>query len=180
MVSVGYDMYLKLLNEAVLEARGETPPVRAECAADISVDANIPAEYVEQPEARMDLYRRIAQIRTEEDAMDVVDELIDRYGEPPESVLTLIQVARLRGEASTAGITEIAQKGGHLNFRFLPEAFALERVSAIYGLPGFQNRIKILAGETPALRLKLAGERPVLDEATAFVRAYGAEGKSVV
>ncbi|MCL2367753.1 MAG: transcription-repair coupling factor, partial [Oscillospiraceae bacterium] len=119
MMSVGYDMYLKLLNEAVLEEKGETAPRRAECAADLSVDANIPAGYVALPEARMDLYRRIAHIRTEEESSDLLDELIDRYGEPPKSVLALVQVARLRGEASLAGITEIAQKGGALNFTFL-------------------------------------------------------------
>jgi len=176
MMSVGYDMYLKLLNEAVLEEKGEIAPVRAACAADLSIDANIPAAYVAQPEARMDLYRRIAQIRTEADAADVIDELIDRYGDPPKPVLTLIQVAKLRGEASVEGIMEIAQKGGFLNFTFLPEFFALERVSAVYALPGFQNRIKILAGDTPVVRFKLS-EKPAIDQAAAFVRAYAAQEK---
>ena len=124
----------------------------------------------------MDLYRRIAHIRTEEDAADVTDELNDRYGPPPQSVLTLIQVARLRGEASQAGIVEISQKDGHLNIKFLPESFVLERVSAIYAQPGFQGRVKILAGDTPALRLKVVREVPVIDQATAFVRAYGKSG----
>ena len=173
MMSVGYDMYLKLLNEAVLEEKGETAPVRAECAADLSVDANIPASYVAEPAQRMDLYRRIAHIRTEEDAQDVIDELLDRYGDPPKSVLTLIQVAQLRGAASEAGITEIAQKGGFLQFVFLTETFSLERISAVYQLPGFVDRVKILAGEVPAIRLKLVKENPVMDQATAFVRAYG-------
>ncbi|MCL2843534.1 MAG: transcription-repair coupling factor [Oscillospiraceae bacterium] len=173
MVSVGYDMYLKLLNEAVLEAKGEPVSVRAECAADLAVDANIPAGYVAAPEARMDLYRRIAHIRTEEDAADVIDELIDRYGEPPKSMLTLIQVARLRGEASAVGITEITQKDRTLKLTFLPEAFRLEQVSAVYALPGFAGRVKILAGDTPAIQVKLAGDAPVTDQAMAFVRAYG-------
>jgi len=173
MVSVGYDMYLKLLNEAVLEEKGEAPPVRTECAADLSVDANIPADYVPMPEQRMDLYRRIAYIRTQADAEDVTDELIDRYGEPPDSVLTLIQVALLRGLATRAGISEISQKGGQLHVSF--SEFSLERISAIYQLPGFQGRIKILAGETPAIRMKLTGDAPVIDQATAFVRVYGEE-----
>ncbi|MCL2564057.1 MAG: transcription-repair coupling factor [Oscillospiraceae bacterium] len=172
MMSVGYDMYLKLLNEAVLEEKGEKPEVRAECAADLAIDANIPAAYVAMPEARMDLYRRIAHIRTEEDASDVTDELIDRYGEPPKPVLALIQVARLRGEAARVGITEISQKGGHLQFTFLPERFELERVSAIYALPGFKGRVKILAGDVPMVRVKLS-DNAVIDQAAAFVRAYG-------
>ena len=177
MVSVGYDMYLKLLNEAVLEAKGEPIPVRAECAADLAVDANIPGSYVAAPEGRMDLYRRIAHIRTEEDAADVIDELIDRYGEPPKSVLTLVQVARLRGEASQAGITEITQKDKMLKLTFLTETFRLEQVSAVYALPGFAGRIKILAGDTPAIQIKLAGEAPVTEQAMAFVRAYSGGAK---
>ncbi|MCL2569390.1 MAG: transcription-repair coupling factor [Oscillospiraceae bacterium] len=174
MMSVGYDMYLKLLNEAVLEEKGEARPVRAECAADLSVDANIPASYVAMPEARIDLYRRIAHIRAEADAADLIDELIDRYGDPPKSVLTLIQVARLRGEASKAGITEISQKAGHLQIMFLPETFSHERIAAIYGLPGFQGRIRLLPGAVPAIRLKLA-DKAIIDQATGFVRVYAEE-----
>ena len=173
MASVGYDMYLKLLNEAVLEEKGEAPPIRAECAADLAVDAGIPADYVALPEARMDLYRRIAHIREEEDAQDVIDELIDRYGNPPERVLALIRVAKLRGLAAKVGITEIAQKGGHLQFSFLPAAFFLEDISAVYAQKGFFGRIKILAGDIPAVRVKLAGEMQALDQVAAFVGAYG-------
>ena len=167
-------MYLKLLNEAVIEEKGETAPLRAECAADLAIDANIPESYVAPPAQRMDLYRRIAHIRTEEDAMDIIDELLDRYGEPPKCVMALIQVAKLRGEAADAGITEISQKGGHLQFRFIAETFSLSRISAVYQLPGFQNRVKILAGEKPSLRLKLVTENPVIDQAMAFVKAYAA------
>jgi len=177
LMSVGYDMYLKLLNEAVLEEKGEKVPPRVECAADLTIDANIPERYVPLPAQRMDLYRRIAHIRTEEDAADVVDELLDRYGDPPKSVMNLVQVAKLRGVAAAAGITEIAQKGGQLQLTFLSDAFSLEQISAVYQLPGFKNRVKVLAGEKPAIRLKLAGEKPVLDEATAFVRAYEAGGQ---
>ncbi|MCD8146432.1 MAG: transcription-repair coupling factor [Clostridiales bacterium] len=170
MMSVGYDMYLKLLNEAVLEEKGEAPAVRADCAADLSVEANIPDDYVSSPEQRMDLYRRIAQIRTDDDAEDVIDELIDRYGEPPKPVRTLIQVAQLRGMASDAGITEVGQKGGWLNFTFA--AFEMERISAIYAQSAFKGRIKIQAGDVPAIRMKLRSGNQVIDEAVEFVQAY--------
>jgi len=172
LMSVGYDMYLKLLNEAVLEEKGEAPPRRTECAADLALDANIPERYIAESSQRMDIYRRIAHIRTEEDVSDIIDELLDRYGEPPKSVMSLIQVAKLRGQAAEAGITEIAQKGSQLQITFLPETFALDRISAVYSLPGFQNRIKILAGEKPAIRLKLVSENPVLNQAEAFIKAY--------
>ena len=98
-------MYLKLLEEAVLEERGEKPQRPTECAADLSVAASIPDRYVPSPEQRMDLYRRIAAIRSEADADDVVDELIDRYGDPPRTVNNLISVALLRAHAADNGIS---------------------------------------------------------------------------
>ena len=116
LLSVGYDMYLKLLEEAVLEERGEKPQRPAECAADLTVAASIPDRYVPSPEQRMDLYRRIAAIRSEADADDVTDELIDRYGDPPRTVNNLISVALLRAAAADNGITEISQKGASLLF----------------------------------------------------------------
>ena len=100
LLSVGYDMYLKLLEEAVLEERGEKPERPTECAADLSVAASIPDRYVPSPEQRMDLYRRIAAIRSEADADDVMDELIDRYGDPPRTVNNLISAPMPPGTGS--------------------------------------------------------------------------------
>ena len=94
-------MYLKLLNEAVAMMKGEAPenPVE-ECTVDMQVQAHIPESYIDSTALRLDVYRRIADIRTREDALDVIDELIDRCGEPPESVNGLIEVALLRNLAS--------------------------------------------------------------------------------
>ncbi len=103
LMSVGYDLYLKLLEEAVLEERGEEKKIETECAADLTLNANIPERYVASPEQRMDLYRRIAAIRTNDDASDLMDEMIDRYGEPPKPVLALLDVALLRSAAAKAG-----------------------------------------------------------------------------
>lgn len=82
MMSVGYDMYLQLLEEAVLEQRGEKAPQRTECSADLTVSANLPESYIPSGEQRMDIYRRIAALRTAEQSQELLDELIDRYGEP--------------------------------------------------------------------------------------------------
>jgi transcription-repair coupling factor (superfamily II helicase) len=169
MLSVGYDMYLKLLEEAVLEEKGEKPKERTECSADLTVSANIPESYVESPELRMDLYRRIALIENEEDAEDMTDELIDRFGEPPTSVITLIHVALLRGEAAQAGIQEITQKTGRLYFKL--RDFDMPRIAYLYNMPSFTGRIKVEAGTSPAISLKLKGPNTV-DEAVKFVRAF--------
>ena len=167
MVDVGYDMYMKLLSEAVLEARGVPVPQRAECSADLAVAANIPERYVPSSEQRMDLYRRIAAIRSEEEADDLLDELIDRYGDPPPGVSALIQVALLRGEAGKAGVTDIAQKQGYL--RFTVQDFDMERVSALYARPEYKGRLRVEAGSRPCLSLRIKAKNHVVDEARRFV-----------
>ena len=170
MMSVGYDMYLKLLNEAVLEEKGEPIPQKTQCTADLIIEANIPANYVPLPEQRMDLYRRIANIRCEKDAKDVMRELKDRFGKPPNSVLSLIEVAKLRGRASEIGITEMVQKSGCLRFSFLPDAPALNVISTIYERAEFAKRVRILAGDVPKMELQLMENRPILEQADEFIR----------
>lgn len=171
MMSVGYDMYLKLLEEAVLEEKGEKPEKRTDCAADLSVSANIPEKYVPSGEQRMDLYRRIARIRTEEDSDEMIAELIDRYGDPPKEAVALISIALLRGEATNAGISEISQKAGYLRLRL--NDFDMNRVSSLYSKPEYKGRVKIEAGAVPVISLKLRGSM-VVDEAMKFVRDYKA------
>ena len=172
LLSVGYDMYLKLLEEAVLEERGEKPELRAECAADLTVAASIPDRYVPSPEQRMDLYRRIARIRSEEEADDLVDELVDRYGDPPRPVNNLISVALLRAAAAKCGITEIAQRGERLNFTLRDPDLA--RVSAIAGRPAYRGRLLFSAGDKPYLSLKVKkGEDPV-KLSSKLIEEYGA------
>jgi transcription-repair coupling factor (superfamily II helicase) len=170
MMSVGYDMYLKLLEEAVLEEKGEKPEKRADCAADLAVSANIPEKYVPSGEQRMDLYRRIARIRTEEDADEMIAELIDRYGDPPHETVTLVGIALLRGEATRAGISEISQKSGSLHLKL--ESFDMNTISLLYGMPEYKGRLKIEAGVAPAVSLKLRSSK-IIDEAMQFIRAYG-------
>ena len=160
MMSVGYDMYLQLLEEAVLTERGEKVEKPAECAADLTVSASIPDRYVPSAEQRMDLYRRIALIRTEQDADDLTDELIDRYGDPPRPVNNLIAVALLRSDAAHCGIKEMTQKGNNLVFAL--DTFDLRRVSDLCAQKRWQGRLLFSAGEKPALTLRLKrGEDPL-------------------
>ena len=173
MIDVGYDMYMKLLNEAVLEARGIELPARADCSADLAVAANIPDRYIPSSEQRMDIYRRIALIRTEEEADDLTDELIDRFGDPPSGVNALIHVALLRGEAGKAGITDISQKAGYLHFTV--KDFDMEKVSAIYAMAEYKGRFKVEAGSKPRLSLKIKAKNRVIDEARAFAVLWGGE-----
>lgn len=115
MSSVGYDMYLKLLEEAVNEEKGNAQQsADLDCLIDISVDAHIPESYVESLTLRLDVYRRIADIRSIEDSEDVKDELRDRFGEIPESVLGLIDIALVRNKANSMGVYEIRQNDSNM------------------------------------------------------------------
>ena len=170
LLSVGYDMYLKLLEEAGLEERGEKPERPTEGAAALSVAASIPDRYVPSPEQRMDLYRRIAAIRSEADADDVMDELIDRYGDPPRTVNNLISVALLRADAARNGISQIDQKGANLNFYL--DQFDLQRVSALCGLEKYRSRLLFSAGERPYLALRLKKGEDALKFGRKLVEDY--------
>ena len=170
MIDVGYDMYLKLLEEAVQELKGEPVQKKAECSADLAISANIPESYVPSSEQRMDLYRRIALVRTEEEADDLMDEIIDRFGDPPPSVNSLVRVALLRGEAGKAGVTDIAQKNGQLRFRL--DEFDMEIVSALYAMPDYKGRLRVDGGSVPAVLLKLKTRTKVIEQARAFLHDW--------
>ena len=172
LLSVGYDMYLKLLEEAVLTEQGQPIPTRTQCAANLSVAASIPDKYVSSAEQRMDLYRRIANLRNEAEADDLVDELIDRYGEPPRQVNNLISVALLRADAAKADITDIDQKNGALLLT-IPK-FDLRQVSALCGGDKYKGRLLFSAGEKPYLSLKLRKLEDPLRAARQLVTDYAA------
>ena len=154
MMSVGYDMYLKLLDEAVLEEKGEAPKT-PDCTADLNVTANVDKDYVSRGEERMDLYRRMAAIRCEEDADDLLDEIVDRYGEPPKGVLNLIDIALLRANARSVGVKDIKQKAGDVYFTLTELNF--DAISQLCSSPEYKNRLLFVAtAKEPTLRLKLA------------------------
>ena len=172
MMSVGYDLYLKLLEEAVQEEKGETPKPRVDCAAELLLSANLPSSYVPDAGQRVDLYRRIALIRTGEQKSDMLDELIDRFGEPPAEAVALLDIALLRSQASEQGISEIKQQDGRLLLTFAETDFA--RLSALCGDDAFRGRLLLGAGASPYLSLRLnKGETP-LDMAETLVEKYAA------
>ena len=178
LMSVGYDLYLKLLEEAVLEERGEEKQIETECSADLTVSANIPERYVPSPEQRMDLYRRIAAIRTNDDASDLLDEMLDRYGEAPRSVMALLDVALLRAAAAKAGVSDISQKKDVLKFTLA--VFRPEALVAVCGQTKYKHRLTIAAGDTPALTLKLKPGADVLETAMTLVEDLAlASGKKM-
>ena len=159
-------MYVKLLSEAVLEQQGKTPEIMPECLVDIKIDAFIPEKYISNQAQRVDCYRKIAMIENREDAMDVTDELIDRYGDIPRSVKGLIDVARLRRTAREMKISEIIQSGD--NMLFYPEEMekpTMERIAAVSGK--FGKKLSLVLTGKPNFRISgvaaLGGPIKVLD-----------------
>ena len=176
MASVGYDMYLKLLDEAVLEEKGEAPK-NPDCTADLNITANVDKNYVSRGEERMDLYRRMAAIRSQEDADDLLDEIVDRYGEPPRGVLNLIDVALLRANARNLGIRDIKQKAGDVLFTLVNLNF--DAVSALCADPDYKNRIVfVAAAKEPTLRLKLVKGPDSLKQSKVFLEHFARFNKN--
>ena len=129
MEAVGYDMYLQLLSEAIAEEKGIQPEKVPECLVDIQIDAHIPEKYIPSLNQRIDMYRKIMIVNEDNDKTDLIDELIDRYGDPPKSVVGLIDVSLLRNKAAHLGITEISQKNGAMYF--YTEYLVPEQIAAL-------------------------------------------------
>ena len=159
MEAVGYDMYMKLLSEAVSEEKGEAPKTNAkECLIDIRIDAHIPEEYIESLPQRLAIYKRIADIRNNEDASDVLDELIDRFGEPPAGVEGLVTVALLRNTAANLGIYEIGQNNNSL--LLYVEKIDMSKIAPL--VKGMRGRILVSTGPKPYITVKKAmGQTPL-------------------
>lgn len=112
MEAVGYDLYCKMLNEAVKELKNEDTAVpKFETAIDIDIDAYIPPRYIASEFQKLDIYKRIASLENEEECDEMLEELIDRFGEPPRSVTNLLAVAQIKALAASVFVTEISQKG---------------------------------------------------------------------
>ena len=152
MEAVGYDMYLRLLSEAIAEEKGEALPHNPEnCLVDVAIDAYIPEKYIESLTLRIEAYRHIASIQNKEDSIDVIDELIDRYGDPPKSVIGLINVSLLRNTASSLGITEISQRNDNILFYIKhPNMEQIKNLSA-----NFKGRVLFNSTQKPYISVKL-------------------------
>lgn len=162
MEAVGYDMYLKLLEEAVAMEKGELREEELEekeCLIDVSIDAHIPETYIISTSQRLAMYKRIANIKNDEDANDVYDELTDRFGAPPSAVWGLIEIALLRNSAIALNITDVVQRNGSLLF-YSPEV----DIKTVAILNAFmKGRATLSAGKRPYIAVKLTPEESNLE-----------------
>ena len=166
--AVGYDLYIKLLNQAVLEEKGEAPEQEIECTVSLDFDAFIPEKYVPYPAQRMALYKKIALIGNEEDLMDVTDELVDRFGNPPVETRNLLRIALIHSTAVACGITSIRQNGNEVHI--YPQKVDIDRWSDVADILKGQLRI-IMSGECH-LCLRLQKRELALERTQACLTLY--------
>ena len=122
MEAVGYDLYCKMLNEAVKEAKGMKQEENFDTTIDIDIDAYIPMGYIPNEMQKLDIYKRIADIQTEEETEEMLEELIDRFGEPPKPVENLLYIAKIKSLAHEVYLTEISQKADTVKFTLYEKA----------------------------------------------------------
>jgi transcription-repair coupling factor (superfamily II helicase) len=157
MADVGYDMYMKLLNEVINEDKGQKP-VNNNTLIDLKTDAYIPEDYIKSLSIRLDVYRQIAGIQNEEDISDIKNELEDRFGKLPSEVLSLIDIGLIRYAASKCEIREIKQQDSNI-FIYKDN---LDRDWFLSILQKIKEKVSLNAGEGPYILIKLSN-RPVLE-----------------
>ena len=148
--AVGYELYIKLLNEAVLEEKGEKVEQKVECTVTLKCDAYIPERYIKYAAQRMGLYKKIASIECEEDREDVLDELIDRYGEAPKCVTNLLTVALVKASAQKCGITSVIEEPSIVKLKCnYVDYLVWHELSN-----EFRGRLRLGGGENPSINVK--------------------------
>lgn len=149
--SIGYDLYTKMLEESVREAKGiKPPPQRVQTIVDLTVDAILPYDYVREGDERLDIYRRIASIDTMDDYRDVLDELIDRYGVPPDETVALLDISYIRAFGERAGFARICRSGIDIELilhkSVTDDTTRMELISRLLAVSTPEHRLTFKAG----------------------------------
>jgi transcription-repair coupling factor (superfamily II helicase) len=166
---VGFDLYVRMVGEAVQAFKGERPEEEPEVKIDLPVDAHLPTEYINVERLRLEMYRKLAEARDEAQLAEVVAEMTDRYGEPPEQVSNLIAVARFRLLARAYGLTDVSVQGRHLRFSPLPlpdsKQLRLKRYHPDAVYKPATDQVSVPRPTTRPSRGSLGGGEPLRDRA---------------
>ncbi|MBW9210790.1 transcription-repair coupling factor [Mumia sp. zg.B21] len=162
IADVGFDLYVRLVGEAVAEFRGDQGEDVREVKLELPVDAHLPHDYVQSERLRLEMYKRLADVRSAAEVAEVRDELVDRYGEPPAAVDALLGVARLRVRARDAGISELTVAGNNIRIAGveLPESRQM-RLKRVY--PGSVVKATAQLLLVPRPKTKPVGGQPLRD-----------------
>ena len=159
MESVGYDMYLKLLDETVTELKGEHVTNRAiDTSVELKMSAYIDSKYISDEEQRIGMYRTISAVESPEEILDIQDELIDRYGDIPEETTTLIEIAYIKNIAARVGFVSIKEKDEGILFFFADQVgLPLEKIGELMGK--WRGKLLFSAGKQPYLSLRIKNDK---------------------
>lgn len=166
--SVGYDMYMRLLNDAVLEEKGEKPIVKPECAVSLNIDAYIPERYIRSTAQRIDAYKKIASVETEDDMYDVYDELADRYGVLPRQAEILLRISLIRALGGECGFERIEKNNTSVMLYTKTYDFSMWREL----IAEYKGKLFLSAGNTPYVTLRLTDTADMLDEILGLLKKY--------
>ena len=190
MASVGYDLYVKMIEETVKELRGDVGKGDITTKVELRVDAFLPQEYVSSDAVRVEMYKKIASITDEASRDDLLEELIDRFGDPTQPVLNLVDIAHLKGLCSRIGIDLVNCKGGALVMRFSQMA-RVKPEHLITAMHGHERQLRLAAGSATSLLFSLPGAKksdedllraavPVMEDVVDKITAMQAQDGSAV
>jgi transcription-repair coupling factor (superfamily II helicase) len=164
IADVGFDLYVRLVGEAVGEFRGDGAAEQPEMRIELPIDAHLPHDYVQSERLRLEMYKRLAEVRSDEDVVLIREELVDRYGQPPEPVASLLEVARFRARARQAGLTDVTVQGKYVRFTpvELPES-GVVRLNRLYPKSIVKPGVRTILVPRPTTAV--VGGRPIRDEA---------------
>lgn len=159
MEAVGYDLYCKMLNDAVLRLKGElSEDSDFDTTLDLNIDAFLPSAYIRNEVEKLELYKRISAIETRDEMEDMQDELLDRFGDLPAAVVNLLHIALLKSMAHHACMTDVKQKGEKVSFEMNPQAnVQVEKIADV--LNEFPKELSVSAGEQPVFILDLSSSK---------------------
>ncbi len=163
MLSIGYELYCKLVDEAVRELKGEVQPgedLNADTSVELPVAAYLPERYIADEITRLDMYKRIASVYTEDDRSELVDELIDRFGDLPRETENLLDVAMVRNQSSRCGVAKVMQQRNSIVMLF-EENNRLDPIMLSRLVESFGRRLSIFAGREPKISLEILGDTAV-------------------
>jgi transcription-repair coupling factor (superfamily II helicase) len=160
--AIGYDLYSKMLEEEVVHVTGEEKPSpRSATVIDLVTDATLPLTYIQEGEDRLEMYRRIAAIKTIDDYRDVYDELLDRYGNVPDEAEALLDISYLRAFGECVGFARIRTEGQDVEMILDEEMpVSMEIVSRLVAVAGERDQVTFMAGYRPKVVMSGAADKP--------------------
>ena len=171
MAQVGYDMYCKLLDEVMKEMQGgkvQTEEKQEDIQIDLNVSSYIPDEYIESSDIKIGIYQDIALCKTEEEILDVTDEIIDRFGSIPKEVENLLEIARIKNLSKGKGITKIVQRPNGIVFYLSSTGLSEEGLKRV--IETYKNKIKFSPSAIQYITYKIEENKSIIKQVKEFIK----------